>query len=191
MKNEYPIIFSTPMVQAIQEGRKTQTRRIVTNKTALEWLEPEMFSPEFVANPENRLCRYGAPGGKLWVRETWCLETTTVSDYEGGWREEPVGYLYRADFGPEPVAWNWKPSIHMPRAASRLLLEITDIRVQRLQEITEEDARSEGPAPLFNESAYSSCETAKESFRTLWQSIHGNQSWTDNPWVWAITFKEL
>ena len=129
---ERPILFSAPMVRAILERRKTVTRRPVKG-AGLKWLED--FTPEYVALPENHLCPYGNPGDRLWVRETHSF----VPD-----PEEPAGYsqvLYAAD--GQQYGKN-RPSIHMFRADSRILLEITDVRVERLQDINDDQAKAEG-----------------------------------------------
>ncbi len=140
-KKERPILFSGPMVRAILEERKTQTRRVVKGRVALEWLAPGMFSPEFVANSKNHLCPYGQPGDRLWVRETWGLFDTQPADGAEGAR-----VFYRAsETDPKFLAHQlWRPSIYMPRWASRLTLEVTGVRVERLQEISEAEAMAEG-----------------------------------------------
>lgn len=141
---ERPILFKGPLVRAILEGRKTQTRRVVKG-AALEWLVE--FDPSFVAEPDNGLCPLGQPGDRLWVRETWSAQKN---------RPLSQGALfYRATDGDTcpgkqmPLNWvererRWRPSIHMPRWACRLVLEITDVRVQRLQDISPEDVLAEG-----------------------------------------------
>jgi hypothetical protein len=174
---ERPILFSGPMVRAILDGSKTQTRRT------------------FKGTTEHRsICPYGAPGDRLWVRETF------AQGVEGC----PGGISYRADhFDPKGDGpahpMKWRPSIFMPRASSRILLEITDVRVQRLQEISDEDARAEG----VSDGGCLSCGNpepcgcgnpqpdARDGFAWLWQSIHGRASWDANAWVWAITFQRL
>lgn len=138
---ERPILFSGPMVRALLDGRKTQTRRIVKgaalyyleDEAAAEILESELAS-EFVADPDNGLCPYGTPGDTLWVRETFCPADTRS------------GFAYCADtpLGSDQRGMGWRPSIHMPRGASRLTLTITEVRVERLQDITEADAIAEG-----------------------------------------------
>ncbi|QJI12000.1 hypothetical protein HKK58_05470 [Pseudomonas sp. ADAK22] len=146
---ERPILFSAPMVRAILEGRKTVTRRLVKG-AGLKWLED--FTPEYVAYPANSLCPYGKPGDRLWVRETFIdLRGTGVEH-----RPEPDGplqhYTYAADCRPgshsdearKDFGLKYKPSIHMPRAACRILLEITAVRVERLQDISEDQAKAEG-----------------------------------------------
>ena len=124
---ERPILFSGAMVRAILDGRKTQTRRVVKG-WPLEWLQPGMFTPEYVADPRNQACPYGQPGDRLWVRETFCQKWCD----QRGYLDE---YLYRAT-EPDVVHPDgqdkspWRPSIHMPRAASRITLEITGVRVE-------------------------------------------------------------
>lgn len=197
---ERPIIFSGPMVRAILEGRKTQTRRIVKGCIAafLEdgWsADQRMYeTKEGDIVPAKNLCPYGQPGDRLWVRETW-------AEFSG--IEPKVTYVYRADGlydtpAKEHLCDNrWRPSIHMPRAASRILLEITDVRVERLREITEDDAMSEGvlrKSPVYWQSYLGDNRntlSSRDSFWTLWSSIHGPESWSENPWVWVITFKRI
>ncbi len=163
MARTRPILFSAPMVRAILAGSKTQTRRPVKG-TAAEWLYEQTFDPEFVAAEENHLCPYGQPGDQLWVRETWMLDGST--------RE----YVYRADPAAERLLVHWRPSIHMPRAASRLMLVVTGVRIERLHAISEADASAEGV-------------DSRESYRTLWDEINGAGAWDANPWVWVVEFK--
>ena len=194
--NKKPILFSGAMVRAILEGRKTQTRRVV-KKLSSEWLAPGMFTPEFVANPDNNLCPYGNPGDTLWVRETF-----QYVDFAG----EDNGYVYRAtDPDWETMeGWRWKPSIFMPYKACRIFLKIEDVRIERLQDITEQDAIQEGVERLPGHEgllAYQSYLTTPErqqmpcfpyiSFKTLWHKINGRKSWDENPWVWVITFSRI
>ncbi|MDR2173627.1 MAG: hypothetical protein LBE32_05430 [Burkholderiales bacterium] len=199
MIKQRPIMFSGQMVRSILDGRKTQTRRVIAPR-----------------NLQNKLCPYGAPGSVLWVRETWAEtdtpDGTPVVVYRAGGCI-PVGRKNDADYlihnwgmpgTPEPG--RWKPSIHMPRWASRILLEITDVRVQRLQDITEEDAIEEGIERLksgrgfYNPTVSKSAVhfgvytgSAKEAFRLLWEKINAKRgcSWETNPWVLAITFKRV
>jgi len=189
---ERPILFSTPMVQAILEGRKTQTRRII---------KPQPFKKDNIweytkkshatVSPDKILdcpippikCPYGAPGDVLWVRETFRL---FKNDF----------YVYKANY-KFPEAFRWKPSIYMPKAAARLWLKITDLRVERLQDITEQDAKSEG-VEKYNDlffKDYTNPENkflcAKTSFTSLWESINGQESWEENPWVWVVEFERI
>lgn len=197
---ERPIIFSGPMVRAILDGRKSQTRRVARltygghlRKGHRRWHPGD---PEAVlASP------YGVAGDRLWVRETWAPGWT----FSGS---DPCVF-YRAE-GPDakaPDSLCWRPSIHMPRWASRLTLEITEVRVQRLQEISEEDAKAEGVEayvighgsvgyhPETLEGLWDSAHF-REGFAVLWDSIQlqrkapSGLSWADNPWVWVITFSE-
>lgn len=189
---ERPILFSAPMVRALLEGTKTQTRRIV----AAKWLpepDPDDCTIQRVDGgwwawttdyPEDGSftipCPYGAPGDRLWVRETWAILTGN------GHR-----IVYRADVDPpmtcggtEPVRdMKWTPSIYMRRQHSRITLEITDVRVERLQAISEEDARAEGYGTAFGPGMFS------RSFASCWNEINKDRCpWSSNPWVWAIAF---
>lgn len=194
-----PILFSTAMVQAILEGRKTQTRRVVKHQVSWEssclpkgslagfavydkrgaqyWLDGE----DQPATLADGFCPYGNPGDVLWVRESW------FNDADKG--EAPI-YVYKATFRDFPRGSSkWKPSIHMPYSACRLFLRITDIRVERLQDISEEDCLKEGIESVkVSEAAYHSG-TYGEWFRELWQSINGPESWEANPWVWVVSFE--
>ena len=204
---ERPILFSSPMVRAILSGRKTQTRRVVKGQ-ALDWLN-DGFTPGFVADYQNRLCPYGQPGDRLWVREAFGIG---YDDGNGGLSAIPwTGsdpqrdgtVVYRADFNEEPDEPRrpWKPSIHMPRWASRILLEVTGVRVERLQDISEEDAAAEGihfdrtvpfNGPWFIEpSDPQGYLLASSCYEALWDQINGPGSWDANPWVWGVEFKRL
>lgn len=184
---ERPILFSAPMVRALLDGRKTQTRRIV----------------KFPHPPEGwhvNNCPYGQPGDRLWVRESgWERPYRTTKMMREGADTWPR-FAYAADdwsdndradfkaFGFKP-----RPSIHMPRWASRILLEITGIRVERLQDISEEDARAEGcevPAIIYPDEPHSAYSYV-EQYRLLWESINGPGSWDANPWVWCISFRRI
>jgi hypothetical protein len=203
---ERPILFSTPMVQSIMDGTKTQTRRALKG-LSLEWIEVG-FTPEFVADPANSLCPYGQVGDVLWVRETWqhlkCLNINP--------EDENYGYVYKADGQPwnDLEGWRWKPSIFMPKEACRLMLKITDIRVERLKDISEDDSKAEGigrwiesrlrSAPIHYQ-MYSDFDNPEDpalyasdpidSFESLWRKINGKDSWVENPWVWVIIFEKI
>jgi hypothetical protein len=206
---ERPILFSGPMVRAILDGRKTQTRRLVKP-------QPEEFDgagvsanygtagePWWVAVPSIEhysRCPYGQPGDRLWVRETfgYCKHMPGKNG---------KGLEYRADgvrryfdglpvpkdgfaFGfPESKVFRWKPSIHMPRWASRLDLEVTDVRVERVQDISEADACHEGAPAIVGRNI--GPVTYREGFRELWDSINFKRGygWDANPWCWCISFK--
>ena len=179
------------MVRAILEGRKTQTRRKLSPKTE-DWL-PTLSSLDAVKNPNSGLCPYGYPGDRLWVRETWRPKGHNF----------PIGnaYEYRATAEQDltPTDGPWKPSIFMPRAASRITLEVVSVRVERLQDLYEDDAIAEGIEPIYTDHGkyfgnYGKEEIGHllhpfESYRTLWTSINGPDSWESNPWVWVVEFK--
>jgi hypothetical protein len=179
---ERPILFSAPMVRAILEGRKTQTRRIAKELNEMPNLDGIL---KRFPNPKG--CRYGKPGDRLWVRETWAHER------DGTGCPDDNGVLYRATdpgWDDEETGLRWRPSIFMPRRASRITLEITDVRVQRLQEISEEDAQAEGAVGALDQSVGNNW-CASQAFAALWESINGPDSWDANPWVWAVTFRNL
>lgn len=208
---ERPILFSGEMVKAILEGRKTQTRRVVKGA----WHESEgylqsdpggdggewWFGCAKVPASFVTRCPYGTPGDRLWVKETWCAEWG--GSQECGDEHPIFGVRYLAD-----NAWNerpcpaveqsvwysqWRPSIFMPRWASRITLEIVSVRVEGLQEITEDDVVAEGIEFPCEEPETSEhpvgcvCE-----YRNLWDRINGNKHpWSSNPWVWRIEFKRV
>jgi len=211
---EHPILFSGPMVRAIIDGTKTQTRRVVKFPkwaSVAEGIEVENGIPEAYSQAEGRFseikCQHGQTGTKLWVREKF----GQLQDEDGG------RYVYRADFPPDNDEFHrgkgWKPSIFMPRVASRILLEITDIRCERLQDISEADAISEGiewcggddRLPQGNTNGIDAgwknyMETGNfdgffvspiSSFQSLWESINGAESLEQNPLVWVIEFKRI
>lgn len=187
---ERPIIFSGPMVQAIIEGRKTQTRSIVKDSA---WVFDGELMPDGTGGCgyeiDFKKCPYGIPGDHLWVRETWRVSESGCNEYSPS--KDDVHY--RAD-EDETSGGPWKSPLHMPRWASRITLEITDVRVQRLQEITEEDAKAEGclPSSLVQMKDGSPCYT--KHFQVIWRSIYGignSKSWEENPWVWALAFRAI
>ncbi len=161
-----PILFSGPMVRALLAGAKTQTRRVVTAKNV-----------SFGHIP----CPYGAPGDRLWVRETFRIE--------GGARPEhgPNGVHFRADEDEPGIGW--RPSIFMPRWASRLTLEVTEVRVERLGALTYDDAQAEGVDffPLAP-----GCSLVQR-FALGWDAINGKRGfpWASNPWVWVVAFRRV
>ena len=194
-----PIIFSAPMVRALLEGRKTQTRRLVKPRGKRPSLFDGEWSDSYVLDPGNAEWRAkdlpAAVGDRLYVRENWNGAQYAIEDegpnYTG---TQP----YAADFRGTP-ALKWKPSIHMPRTASRLTLTVSDVRVQRLQDLSEEDAVAEGVQPIglgdgpnhFTvDCGFGSLNapTAAETFKLLWNLLHGEGAWGANPWVVALTF---
>lgn len=208
---ERPILFSGEMVRAILEGRKTQTRRVI--KEANDDIDISHVSTEFHSMREYRdgsyravfdfdgclnafsiKCPYGRPGDRLWVRESFSCankfgDTQRPRDFG---KHEPRYTAYRASAPKEVAHLNkWRPSIHMPRWASRIILEITGIRVERVQNIIPEDAIREG-YPFDAEEA-TGPETYIEWFRTLWNSINIQRGygWNINPWVWVVGFRML
>lgn len=191
---ERPILFSAPMVRAILDGKKTQTRRAV--KGVFEHkghdciMEGDGLPSRIDWAPKDwDICPYGVPGDRLWVRETHVVRK--------------AGVIYRADLDPVEAAGvggmygGWKPSIFMRRKSSRITLEITRTKVEQLWEISEQDAIDEG-APCVDNPDYDDadpCDDLAQSHRAgfaeLWLKINGQESWDANPWVWAITFKRV
>lgn len=184
---ERPILFSGPMVRALLAGTKTQTRRVVKGP-ALEWLDSAGLVPWYVALPENRLCPYGYPGDSLWVREAWARTVVGTGTDMLVYREGDN----RTDYGGP-----WKPSIHMPRSACRLWLEVTAVRIERLQSMCESDAEDEGIREQATTGWFSvpgikgAGTTARAAYALLWNQINGAGSWEQNPWVWVVEFKRL
>lgn len=190
-----PILFSTPMVQAILDGRKTQTRRVVKPQPShnVQWngFGVSCFTPERHIEGRGKFpdgsgikffkCPYGQVGDILWVRETF-----KEAPEECTWKK----YSYKADYISHLAELGkWKPSLFMPKEACRIFLKITDVRVERLQDISEEDAISEGityPAGFSVEEDFPSL-----IFSELWESINGLESWDANPWVWVIEFERI
>jgi len=184
---ERPILFSTEMVRAILEGRKTQTRRVIKPKPWL--IDPHKVEYnlwECGDGKETYLikCPYGKPGDLLWVRETWGLYDTQPKDGPG-----KALLFYRASDGEsyELRYQLWRPSIFMPRWASRITLKIINVRVERLQDISEEDAIKEGAT--FRKGEWGEL----DAFNYIWDSINAKRgySWDSNPWVWVIEFKRV
>jgi hypothetical protein len=240
---ERPILFSGPMVRALLDGSKTQTRRVMKKQPYISRTNPPHFSdvevgdlficPDYCPTTPVRgsvivECEsigtyhcmgqktfaekhspYGVPGDRLWVRETFLYVGPGSGSDLPSYREEranpenhkAANCWFRASRPDETLVWT--PSIHMPRWASRITLEITGVRVERLQEISEVDAAAEGVESLRNEGEYwkhylestASCDaliclSARESFRTLWDSLAApGVDWQANPWVWVVEFK--
>ncbi len=191
---ERGMIFNGEMVRAILDGRKTQTRRPVKFPVHDKNLGCELAGNELAGelSAGNYLnSAFGKPGDRIWVRETFC----PVDDTQYG-GEKWVDYRATPKFeASHPAGWDcapndaealkWRPSIHMPRWASRILLEITNVRVERLRSMSQDDARAEGVI------AASGPMEAGLAFRELWDSIYGEESWKANPWVWVIEFKRV
>lgn len=212
MRKQIPILFSTAMVQAILDGRKTMTRRIVSgNPNNVTWNPIVVNGHGGWCDDHGRpvKCRYGNVGDVLWVRETF-LSGYKMEDgsfvYDENDDKIPV-IFYKAD--GEGFQWYsgdsdfpvenkpWKPSIHMPKAVARIWLEVVNVRVERLHDISQEDAKAEGvwysdtDETYYNYLTNEFCCDAKCSFMTLWEKINGKDSWDANPWVWVVEYKVL
>lgn len=212
MSRERPILFSAPMVRAILAGTKTQTRRALRKQFAPDAVVAEVAAttPEgWQMSGHSGLwwddadaciddairCPYGQPGDRLWVRETFMHEP---ADY--CWEASvsipcrPASTVYRADFPESQPGEGWTPSIHMPRSLSRITLEVTGIRVERLQDISEADAIAEG-VDEWSRGALSPDGhrglDPRDKFECLWSGINGRGSWDANPWVWCVEFRRL
>lgn len=222
---ERPILFSGPMVRAIVTGQKTVTRRamkhqpcrqpvMVPNGGANFWTNP-LYIQGAMMGSQNHGCPYGQPGDRLWVRETWLEDP----EDDGSWAytqymgckgsqlsdipkrfQKPEHCIFRENWkGP---AMLWRPSIHMPRWASRILLEVTDVRVERLQDIREDQVLDEGigdhrfdcDRPVEPD-GYPACSCGSigyiDAFADLWNTINGRGAWDANPWVWVVEFKRI
>jgi len=219
---ETSILYKIAMVQAILNNIKKMTRRVVMGKLALEWLEPDMFTPEFVATLENGLSPYGYAGDLLWVKEehyaygTWFTEGFTKTG-QRKWRfhdrtdnDHPVCFF---DNKPERVnryqsgmlGYHKRNSLFLPKKFARIWLKVISVRVERLQEITEEDAMKEGIEErpggfqiLNPEGGYFRTVCPRQTFQSLWDSINGHPrkdgkdiSWDANPWVWVVEFERV
>jgi hypothetical protein len=232
---EIPMLLSTPMVQAILEGRKTKTRRICRDNgedvEGFRFVKDNPTFPEFwkgkkaepytgwVVKYKNlelwlpRKCPFGKPGDIIWVREKWrkyCpVDANGYTNYDTQIIEfaadnpplideiDADGFRVFKKDGSEKFI-SWRPSIYMPKSAARIWLQVEDIRVERVQDITEEDAEAEGVEQNRDESWHDYLEPkrlcqddASASFQSLWQYINGEESWQTNPFVWVISFKVL
>ena len=178
---ERPIVFSGPMVRAILEGKKTQTRRII--KPQPVWLRASLPFSEFASEVQKQ-CKF-KPGDHLWVLEKFAT-------MHGG-------VYYAADKNPKQAVCFWRPSIHLPRVLCRIVCEIESVRFERVQEITNADCVAEGIEPLGPELAtriqagkfenrYS---TVRQLYSEIWENLHGAGSWVANPWVWVVNFRRI
>lgn len=190
---ERPILFTGPMVRAILEGRKTVTRRVVSPQPDFlgSMVDPNTPFKTLDAGLHARItCPYGEPGDRLWVREAWAadaqVDAIAPSDLSQG---EPI--WYPADLSVRQTGCSMiskgrvRPSIHMPRWACRILLEITAVRVERLQDISDPGALAEG----VSHSEMHSGDSLVDVFARLWESTGGD--WAANPWVWVVEFKRV
>lgn len=218
MRKEIPILFSTPMVQAILEGSKSMTRRLVKWPSVPNWHDYD-YDPNIVIRPHGGEwwphfqhigpggkditgalnCPYGKPGDILYVRESWAHPAPMVEIFSGR-RTSSDGYIYKAgglvsgserkgtwvsdSFHKNPLDGKWKPGIHLPKEGSRIWLEVIEIRAERLQDISEDDATAEGFC--IEGDIPASCH-----FASLWSKINGPESWDANPWVWVVSFNVL
>lgn len=205
---ERPILFSGEMVRAILNGRKTMTRRVVKQQPSPDPVRIRNYGERYgfmcesnsgkvgIFQPANYHCPYGTVGDRLWVRETvfqygrWIMEEDQSGEREQVWHGGE--YHYCAD---EAIDTNRiirkRPSIHMPRRLCRILLEITEIRVERLNDISESDAQAEGSDWYSIQEKYPYIGRHQQAFKQLWESINGSGSWEKNPWVWVICFKRV
>lgn len=210
---ERPILFNAPMVRAILDGSKTQTRRALklqpwdvatteSGKHIFDFRSDKADLEKIVDMPTMlQRCPYGQPGDRLWVRESfahvYCNNIEPMA-------RSPEDVAYMADnMTPDRGVYGpWKPSIHMPRWASRITLEVTGVRVERLQDISEADCWAEGIEQVMNDFPDSSqidtafrlglcIDDAKPLYAQLWESINGPGSWDANPWVWVVEFRSM
>lgn len=206
---ERPILFSAPMVRALLAGNKTQTRRpvYVLTKNAKSACFDQRYRPPFDLPPVGSAYtlsnwRHAEPGYRLWVRESFHIT-------KGAQRWADGTVLYRADHGLHIGGTyvdcaKWKPSIHMFRKDSRILLEVVSVRVERLQDISEADAKAEGCDPMVVLPEWSAQDLAlidlplaevnnpyRNGYAILWNAINGAGSWDLNPWVWVVEFKRI
>lgn len=205
-----PILFNDQMVRAVLEGRKTQTRRLLKVQPQQSEFEPsilhfsgltkkrqviggkvipkgEYWSGSSTIEEYAKQCPYGKTGDQLWVRETFCPIYAQEPKYNGG---KPIEYDYFSTYKHGyrlgdviGIKKKWTPSIFMPRDASRIQLEITNVSVEKVQSITYSDAIAEG---VTYEKGYTD---PRDAYRYLWESINGDDSWDANPWVWVIEFE--
>ncbi len=212
---ERPILFSGPMVRAILDGRKTQTRRVVKPQpdTSSDGYARVKIGPHTHSGPTSylleKLAQFSSPfgvlGDRLWVRESCIIspkrfdgvrsDSYNVTDRDGDGRS--CQYIASTPDTEAAESYGLKvtPSIHMPRWASRITLEVTGVRVERLQEISRADAKAEGFLPSdgnglesWNGRSYGNAELA---FAACWRDLNGASSWDQNPWVWVIEFRRL
>lgn len=201
----HPILFSDEMVRAILDGRKT--RRVValtdfglstTRGYDFEFRDRRHLWNSVSLTRALSMCPYGHLGDELYVREAWGLRAYCDT---GDWNRDSIKGLsqddvteqwlvdYRAEWGSNQEVCFWRPGIHMPRWASRIRLRVTDVRIQKLDHISEDDAKAEGCSPSLNEHGASYV----SGFRVLWDRINAARGfgWDENPWVWAISFDHV
>ncbi len=203
---ERPILFNTEMVPAILDGRKTQTRRVVKPQPPMGFRAWHGLINGYQAwtthdtqgekgfNYEAK-CPYGEPGDSLWVREKFTLECPYKHTDGCGNPDHVIYWASERDVVRESITSRWRPSIHMPRWASRITLEVTGVRVEPVQSITPQDIEAEGTSQVWKEAVYINEHKQQRlrDFRHLWNTINANHgfSWEVNPWVWIIEFQVM
>jgi hypothetical protein len=193
-----PILFSAPMVRALLAGTKTQTRRVVKARADKDMGPRCVLQPHEIAGEVNggnyRNSVHGEPGDRLWVRETWAVPHRY--DHLGPSNIPPLDVRTHYAASEERGGLRWRPSIHMCRWASRITLEVTGVRVERLQDISQADALAEGIVQTHGGYGLPAGEhfhaaDQRESYLSLWEAINGTGSVQANPWVWVLEFRRL
>jgi len=185
---ERPILFKDFLVLKILEGKKTQTRRIINPQPEVEFgllrLKGAVgfTARHCIPNPASP-CPYGMPGDRLWVRETWAPAISGT--------KRSTDVVYRADADDDSEVERWRPSIHMPRWASRITLELTGVRVEQTQAISHADILAEGFEPLEMEDSGAMVADVRRQFSMAWERINGDDSWQSDPWVWVLEFRRI
>lgn len=202
---EKPILFSGEMVRAILDGRKTQTRRVVKPQPVVSGTGVQVANNGtddlfFVGGQLLDKCPYGRPGDSLWVRETWQYVDVSLLHATVGYKDNESRTVHLGESWEMKGrnTWNWQPSIFMPRWASRITLEVTAVRVERVQDIGEGDAIAEGvifKGPYYGlpKTKEYDCDTARYAFADVWHSINAKRGygWDSNCWVWVVEFKRV
>ncbi|MDO9584768.1 MAG: hypothetical protein Q7J24_16935 [Desulfomicrobium sp.] len=199
---ERPVLMNAAMVRAILDGRKTQTRRPVKLNIGNDnrFHVPGKSYVMNICDPRAvEFCPFGQSGDRLWVRETWAHDAPSLEECRARLEDGlagglPYGPYYRTDSVHEGTGLRWRPSIHMPRWASRITLEITDVRVERVQDITEAAAKAEGVPPAWldvngKDVNAHAAPTFRQGFARTMREIYGWGLWEMNMWVWAIEFR--
>ena len=204
---ERPILFGSPMVQAILAGTKTQTRRVIKphpdSRPAADFVGGVWHEEDEFGDSHPIRCPYGQPGDRLWVRETWARVPRTAYApplTKPDPHDTDMSALYRAGFDRSDGGIRWRPSIHMPRWAARLTLEVLRVWAERVQDITEEGARAEGVEPVMVDTGgqqpwgeWINQPDYIAPFMDLWDDINDKRGfgWHKNPWVWVVEFKRV
>ena len=208
---ERPILYSAPMVVAILEGRKSQTRRVIKNIGIAPGIG-EIYKGSDDSREWVKECPYGIVGNRLWVRESWRV-SSAYDDISPNQLPRDISVEYPATCHIDKLLGRKRPSIHMPRSLSRILTEITGIRVQRLQDITPEEAKAEGLKGISKDGrtvkfgipdldGYPGTDNhgwpwhewefdPVMAYKRLWEKINSKGSWDKNPWVWVVEFERI